>query len=172
MLASIGVPLAIDLVSKLFGRGSQVGPHRSRPSLPPPPRPPPRGKGMQMRPPPFFGRWEDYVKNMKFRDVPLSNIDLINWCKYLDIPMKGIFSRNEFKPFNHSPCIINLDDFGSLGTHWVCCWKGKDIEYFDSFRLMRRSLKSLAVFMTRSSAQSLWTLSEKRFRNTMLTWMS
>ena len=37
----------------------------------------------------------------------------------------------------HSPCIINLDDFGSLGTHWVCCWpKGKGLyEYFDSFGL-------------------------------------
>ena len=36
----------------------------------------------------------------------------------------------------HSPCIINLDDFGSLGTHWVCCWPAKDkdtYEYFDSF---------------------------------------
>ena len=38
----------------------------------------------------------------------------------------------------HSPCIINLDDFGSLGTHWVCCWPAKDkgtYEYFDSFGL-------------------------------------
>ena len=50
--------------------------------------------------------------------------------------MKGIFSRNEVKPLFHSPCIINLDDFGSLGTHWVCCWPAKDegtYEYFDSF---------------------------------------
>ena len=30
-----------------------------------------------------------------------------------------------------------MDDFGSLGTHWVCCWpKGKGLyEYFDSFGL-------------------------------------
>ena len=35
----------------------------------------------------------------------------------------------------HSPCIINLGDFGSLGTHWVCCWRAKNgtYEYFDSF---------------------------------------
>lgn len=69
-----------------------------------------------------------------FKDVPLSNIDLIKWCDYLQIPIKGIFSRNETKPLLHPPCIINMDDFGSLGTHWVCCWPGKKgMEYFDSF---------------------------------------
>jgi len=74
---------------------------------------------------------------MKFRDVPLSNFDLNNWCRYLNIPIKGIFSRNQRKPLHHSPCIINMDDFGSIGTHWVCCWKAKngDHEYFDSFGL-------------------------------------
>ena len=57
----------------------------------------------------------------------------MNWCEYLSIPLKGIFSRNVAKPLQHSPCIINLDDFGSLGTHWVCCWPGP--EYFDSVGL-------------------------------------
>ena len=28
----------------------------------------------------FFGSWKDYQKMVKFKDVPLSNIDLINWC--------------------------------------------------------------------------------------------
>ena len=74
---------------------------------------------------------------MRFRDVPLSNLDLREWCRFLNIPIRGIFSRNEEKPLHHSPCIINLDDFGSIGTHWVCCWKAKngDHEYFDSFGL-------------------------------------
>jgi len=72
-----------------------------------------------------------------FKDVPLSNFDLTNWCKYLEIPIKGISSRNEKKPLLHSPCIINLDDFGSMGTHWVCCWRAKsgEHEYFHSFGL-------------------------------------
>ena len=74
---------------------------------------------------------------MKFRDIPLSNFDLIDWCKYLKIPIKGIFSRNESKPYDHSPCIINLDDLGKAGTHWVCCRHSKkgEYEYFDSFGL-------------------------------------
>jgi len=124
MLASIGVPLAIDLVRKLIGKGLQTKPPRSRqrrsPPLPPPPK---KGKGMQIRPPPFFGTWDGYYlkKKLRFEDKPLSNIDLRKWCNFLQIPIKGIFSRNETRPMFHSPCIINLDDFGSLGTHWVCC---------------------------------------------------
>ena len=57
---------------------------------------------------------------------PLSNIDLKKWCNFLRIPIKGIFSRNQPKPLFHSACIINLDDFGNLGTHWVCCWRSKN----------------------------------------------
>ena len=73
---------------------------------------------------------------MKFEDKPLSNIALRKWCNFLRIPVKGIFSRNETKPLFHSPCIINLDDFGSLGTHWICCWPNEGThEYFDSFGL-------------------------------------
>lgn len=26
-------------------------------------------------------------------------------------------------PSQHSPCTINLDDLGSQGTHWVCCFQ-------------------------------------------------
>ena len=54
MLASIGVPLAIDLVQKIIGKGLQTQPPRPRPRRSPLP-PPPKGGGMQMRPPPFFG---------------------------------------------------------------------------------------------------------------------
>ena len=60
-----------------------------------------------------------------FKDFPLSNFDLIDWCKFLKIPIKGIISRNGKKPLLHSPCAINMNDFGSMGTHWVCCWRAK-----------------------------------------------
>ena len=67
MLASIGVPLALDLVRKIIGKGMQTQsppPPRTRRS---PPIPPPKGKGMQIQPPPFFGTWDDYyrLKNTK-----------------------------------------------------------------------------------------------------------
>ena len=63
MLASIGVPLAISLVRKLFGKGLQVK------HPPPPPHPRTRrspsalrGNGIQLRPPPFLGTWDDPFK--------------------------------------------------------------------------------------------------------------
>lgn len=75
---------------------------------------------------------------MNFKDVPLTDFDLFAWCDQLKIPIKGVFSRNEFLPKNHSPCIINMDDLGGLGTHWVCCFRKREkesYEYFDSFGL-------------------------------------
>ena len=73
---------------------------------------------------------------MKFVNKPLSNYDLINWCKYLGIFITGIYSRDEHMPQNHSPCIINLDQLKSSGTHWVGCVPGNEIQtlwYFDSY---------------------------------------
>ena len=60
MLASIGVPLALDLVRKIIGKGRQTQPPRTRrsPGIP-------KGKGMQIQPPPFYGTWEDYYRLKK-----------------------------------------------------------------------------------------------------------
>ena len=65
MLASIGVPLVIDLVRKIIGKVMQTQPPRSRPRRAPPLPPPPKGKGMQIQPPPFFGTWDDYYRLKK-----------------------------------------------------------------------------------------------------------
>ena len=73
---------------------------------------------------------------VKFINKPLSNIDLMRWCEFLSINITGIYSRDEHMPEIHSPCIINLDDFDSAGTHWTCCVRGENDEtlwYFDSF---------------------------------------
>ena len=72
----------------------------------------------------------------KFIKKPLSNIDLMRWCKYLKINIKGIYSRNEHMSKRHSPCIINLDSYEAVGTHWTCCVPGhnkRTLWYFDSF---------------------------------------
>ena len=58
MLASIGLPIAIDLIGKMLGKGMHVkSAPRQRRSLPLPP--PTRGKRMHINPPPFFGSWDD-----------------------------------------------------------------------------------------------------------------
>ena len=67
-LASTGIPMAISLVSKMFGSGLpagaglQVDRHSSSNTanvyVPPPPR---SGKGYPYRSPPFFGTWENPI---------------------------------------------------------------------------------------------------------------
>ena len=62
-LASIGIPMAISLVSKMFGSGLQVDRHASssntRNVYVPHPPPSTHGEGYLYRPPPFIGTWED-----------------------------------------------------------------------------------------------------------------
>ena len=64
-LASIGIPMAISLVSKMFGGGLQVDRHGSSNTanvyIPHPPPPPTRGEGYPYRSPPFIGTWENPI---------------------------------------------------------------------------------------------------------------
>ena len=65
-LASIGIPMAISLVSKMFGGGLQVD---KTPPPPPPPSPnpysnvylPQSGGQFPMYPPPFYGNWNGTI---------------------------------------------------------------------------------------------------------------
>ena len=63
-LASIGIPMAISLVSKMFGSGLQVDRRSSSNTknvyVPPPPQST-HGEGYPYRPPPFFGTWENPI---------------------------------------------------------------------------------------------------------------
>ena len=62
-LASIGIPIAIELVSKMFGSGLQV----DKTPPPPPPNPcsnvylPQSGGQFPMYPPPFYGNWNETI---------------------------------------------------------------------------------------------------------------
>ena len=165
----MGIPLAIELASKLFGKGLNIS-KRSVPA-----GSSRGGRGLQVsrkpgylmpyQPPPFIGTWENRVgmgvkkrprsvtrkkkpiqRNSTlrnnpvkppFKNIPLSNLGLTNWCNCLDIKIKGIFSRNTHMPNKQSPCIINLDDYQNTGTHWVACLPShenrKILWYFDSF---------------------------------------
>ena len=59
-LASIGIPMAISLVSKMFGSGLQVDRHSS-PNTTNVYVPPTHGEGYPYGSPPFFGTWENPI---------------------------------------------------------------------------------------------------------------
>ena len=63
-LASIGIPMAISLVSKMFGSGLQVdrsGSSNTANVYVPPPPPSTHGEGYPYHSPPFIGTWENPI---------------------------------------------------------------------------------------------------------------
>ena len=167
LLASIGIPMAVDLVKNLIsGKGApRIG------------KPPwTRGNGaprigMPKAPPPFYS-YPPYVtgngkkkkifkekgnrvtirekqsiqqhpnprsiavKPKFYKNIPMSNHDLIKWCKYLNIPINDVLSRDEKVPHNHKQAlfIYNLEPAYMSGSHWVATYvKDNVINYFDSF---------------------------------------
>ena len=90
-LASIGIPMAISLVSKMFGSGLQVdrgSSSNTKNVYVPPPPPSTHGEGYPYRSPPFFGTCEDQIgmgkKKSKGKGLLLGKNSLFN-----SIPIVG-----------------------------------------------------------------------------------
>ena len=159
LLASIGIPLAVEAIKKMTGGAPRLGP-------------PKKGHGAprigMYQPPPFIGTWEQarkgggkkkkvrsrtiagkkqsiqkrpslkhsIVKPKFNKHIPMSNFDLLDWCKYLNIPINNVLSREESSPHNHKQAlfIYNLEPSYMSGSHWVGTYvKNGIINYFDSF---------------------------------------
>ena len=76
------------------------------------------------------------VKPKFYEDIPMSNHDLIKWCRYLNIPINDVLSRDQKVPHNNKQAlfIYNLEPSYMNGSHWVTTYvKDKIINYFDSF---------------------------------------
>ena len=60
------------------------------------------------------------IGDLIFKKKRDSLIDgLLKWCKYIDIPLTDVCSRDGYK-HTSPPCILNLDDSFGRGTHWSC----------------------------------------------------
>ena len=69
-------------------------------------------------------------------NIPISNHDLLEWCKYLKIPIKSVLARNQSIHHNQkqSHFIYNLEPSYMNGSHWVATYvRDGVINYFDSF---------------------------------------
>ena len=146
LIASIGIPMLIDALKggSIKGRG---GPRMGKSDGGGGPR-----MGMPMAPPPFIGTWgrgrvrgkkkkelatpADRKKPKFHKDIPMSNFDLLDWCKYLKIPIKNVLSRDQTVPHNHKLAlfIYNLEPHYMSGSHWVTTYvRDGTINCFDSF---------------------------------------
>ena len=148
ILATTGIPLAVELVKKKTGgsaprsgrstNGKQDG--HGAPRL-----------GMYQPPPPFIGTQERCVAVVKkknwsrpairsqftvqqhtylrrhtvkpkfHKNIPMSNHDLLEWCRYLNIPIKSVLARDKSIRHNHqqSLFIYNLEPSCMSGSRWV-----------------------------------------------------
>ena len=76
------------------------------------------------------------IKPRFHKNIPLTNHDFIKWCKYLNILIKDVLSRDETVPHNHKQTlfIYSLEPSYMSGSHWVATYvKDGVITYFDSF---------------------------------------
>ena len=77
------------------------------------------------------------VKNVILPNKPLSNFELEDAVGKLKIPcFRGVFLLDNLprKPNKKECGIVNFDESGGPGTHWVAWYKnGKTKIYFDSY---------------------------------------
>lgn len=63
-----------------------------------------------------------------------TNYELQIMAKKMNIPLVGVFSRNNIDKIKFGNYIVNLDGQTGSGTHWVCFMMEKGLNiYFDSF---------------------------------------
>jgi len=60
--------------------------------------------------------------NMCIKYMSLTNFDLHRLCKRMDLPIVGVFSKDELEPIPHQigTYYINMSDAHEAGTHFVC----------------------------------------------------
>ena len=63
---------------------------------------------------------------------PLTNLEI---QKHQDQPkFNGVYPRNNLSKIKDGEYIINLDEYESIGTHWIALYaNAKNVTYFDSF---------------------------------------
>ena len=79
------------------------------------------------------------IENVMLPNKPLSNFKLDGTARGLEIPsFRGVFLLDTLpRKTNKKDCVIvNFDESGGPGTHWVAWYKnGKTKIYFDSYGL-------------------------------------
>ena len=66
---------------------------------------------------------------------PLTNFQIQKY--YEDEPyFNAVYSRNNLSKIKDGACIINLDEYQSIGTHWIAFHvNAKNGTYFDSLEI-------------------------------------
>ena len=64
---------------------------------------------------------------------PLTNFDTQKYYQN-ESKFNGVYSRNNLPKIKDAPSLINLDEYKSIGTHWIALYvNAENVTYFDSF---------------------------------------
>ena len=65
---------------------------------------------------------------------PLINFEIQKYHQYELIVFNGVYSRKNLPKIKDGACVINLDGFKSIRTHWIALYvNGNNIIHFDRF---------------------------------------
>ena len=68
---------------------------------------------------------------------PLNNLE-IQKCYQNEPKFNGVYSRNSLPKIKDGTYVINLDEYKSIGTHWIASYVNDDnVTYFHSFAVER-----------------------------------
>ena len=109
-----------------------------------------------------------FKKTVKYEKyIPMSNLDLLEWCQYLKIRIKNVLSRDQNVPNNHKLglFIYNLEPSYMSGSHWIATYvKDNVINYFDSYGMPpfqelvnHAKRKNLTLLHQNQQIQNLYT---------------
>ena len=63
---------------------------------------------------------------------PLTNFEIQKYYQN-ESKFNGVHSRNNLPKMKDRAYVINLDEFKSIGTHWIALCVNNNVTYFDSF---------------------------------------
>ena len=76
---------------------------------------------------------------------PLTDFEIQKYFKNKP-DFSGVYSRNSLPKIKDEAYINNLDEYKSIGTHWiVLCVNGDNVTYFDSFEVNHIPKKKLKI---------------------------
>ena len=64
---------------------------------------------------------------------PLTNVEIQKYYQN-ELKLDGVYSRNNLPKIKDGAYVINLDEYKSIGTHWIALYvNAENVTYFDSF---------------------------------------
>ena len=68
------------------------------------------------------------VYGIRIPNKPLSNFELLDLAKQLNLNLRGVYMRNVLppRPLENEMSIVNMNKSGQSDSHWICFFKEGD----------------------------------------------